>query len=141
MVLAVRKQIRLNCEALILVDEDTGRCTQLSLSEKAAGVGLSTASPVYCSRTAEPDHSLPDTPLLDAAMGRRPEYSGSNWQFNIKYLPESDMMRIYWLLHVLDRFCVCDAPYHEMTMLCPEFAMPRSYLVKQGRHDLNEITT
>ena len=61
MALAVGKQIGLNCEALILVDKDTGRRTQLPLSENAGGVGLSTATSVYCSRTAEPDHSLPDT--------------------------------------------------------------------------------
>ena len=82
MALAVGKQIGLNCEALILVDEDTGRRTQLPLSENAAGVGLSTTMSVYCLRMAEPDHSLPDTPLLDAAMERRPEHSGRTRQFN-----------------------------------------------------------
>ena len=54
-------------------------------------------------------------------------------------LPEEEKIRIKEVLHILDRFCVGDAAYHA---LCEEESgLPRSYLVKQCRSDINKSFT
>lgn len=50
-------------------------------------------------------------------------------------MPEDEKIRIKEVLHILDRFCVGDAAYHA---LCEEEnGLPRSYMVKQCRPDIN----
>ena len=41
------------------------------------------------------------------------------------------------VLHIMDRFCIGDAAYHELTMV--EKGLPRSYLIRQERNKLNNI--
>lgn len=41
------------------------------------------------------------------------------------------------LLYIMDKFCVGDAAYHEVSMIVDD--APRSYLIKQCRSDLNKI--
>lgn len=55
-------------------------------------------------------------------------------------LPEKDKTKIKEVLHILDRFCVSDASYHALTVL--ESGLPRSYMIKQCRGDINntEVT-
>jgi hypothetical protein len=54
-------------------------------------------------------------------------------------LPEVEKTRIKEVLHILDRFCVGDAAYHA---LCEdENGLPRSYMVKQCRADINSTFT
>lgn len=54
-------------------------------------------------------------------------------------LPEDEKIRIKEVLHILDRFCVGDAAYHA---LCEEEnGLPRSYMVKQCRADINSSFT
>ena len=38
----------------------------------------------------------------------------------------------------MDKFCVSDVAYHELSMVDQE-GMPRSYLIKQWRQDLNKL--
>ena len=52
-------------------------------------------------------------------------------------LPEQDKEKIEQILFLLDKFCVGDAFYHELTMIFD--GLPRSYLVKQCRDDLNKM--
>ena len=52
-------------------------------------------------------------------------------------LPEQEKGKIEQILFLLDKFCVGDAFYHELTMTFE--SLPRSYLVKQCRDDLNKI--
>ena len=52
-------------------------------------------------------------------------------------LSESDKEKVEKVLFLLDKFCVGDVFYHEMTMLVDD--LPRSYLVKQRRDQLNKI--
>jgi hypothetical protein len=50
-------------------------------------------------------------------------------------LPEKQKTTVKEVLHILDRFCVGDAAYHSLTVL--ESGLPRSYMVKQCRGDIN----
>ena len=52
-------------------------------------------------------------------------------------LSDEDMNRIEQILFLLDKFCVSDEFYHELTMY--EGELPRSYLIKQFRNNLNNI--
>lgn len=50
---------------------------------------------------------------------------------------DEEMARIEQILYLQDKFCVSDEFYHELTMV--ENGIPRSYLVKQKRKDLNKL--
>ena len=52
-------------------------------------------------------------------------------------LPEGEKNRIEQILFLLDKFCVGDNFYHELSMMVD--GLPRSYLVKQCRQDLNNM--
>ena len=52
-------------------------------------------------------------------------------------MPEEDKEKIEQILFLLDKVCVGDAFYHELTMTFDD--LPRSYLVKQCRDDLNKM--
>ena len=41
------------------------------------------------------------------------------------------------LLYIMDKFCVGDAAYHEVSMIVDD--TPRSYLIQECRSDLNKI--
>jgi hypothetical protein len=52
-------------------------------------------------------------------------------------LSEMDKSKVEKILFLLDKFCVGDNFYHEITMLVDD--LPRSYLVKQRRDKLNKL--
>lgn len=52
-------------------------------------------------------------------------------------LSDEDKSKVEMVLFLLDKFCVGDSAYHEMTMLFDD--LPRSYLVKQKRNMLNQM--
>ena len=52
-------------------------------------------------------------------------------------LSDEDKTKIEQVLFLLDKFCVGDSFYHELTMTVN--GLPKSYLVKQRRDQLNEI--
>ncbi|XP_077866238.1 uncharacterized protein LOC144353838 [Saccoglossus kowalevskii] len=54
-------------------------------------------------------------------------------------LPENEQYEIYELQHLLDRFSISNEAYHELTMTVSGKNLPRSYLVKQCRKNLNEV--
>ena len=139
--LAVGRQIGLDVdvESLVVKDCTTGTLSQLPLSSDAARVGLSSSAPVYCSKTSDPQQDTPPTFRLDASSSQRTEPNERSRKFS--ELPVSEKAKIYRLLQILDRFYISDAAYHEVTMTFPDLPMPKSYLVKQSRAHLNNLTT
>ena len=55
-----------------------------------------------------------------------------------KDLPDEDQQDIQQVLYIMDKFCIGEAAYHELTC-CPGGELPRSYLVKQCKEDLNKL--
>ena len=49
-----------------------------------------------------------------------------------------DQNKIKQVVYIMDSFCGSDAAYHELTMMDMN-GLPRSYLIKQCRKDLNSI--
>ena len=58
---------------------------------------------------------------------------------NTKYgnLSEEEQKQIEEILYLLDKFCVGDSFYHELTMVTE--GLPRSYLIQQCRTELNKV--
>ena len=50
---------------------------------------------------------------------------------------DSDMEKVEQILYLLDKFCVSDEFYHEFSRI--ENGLPRSYLIKQRRSDLDKL--
>ncbi|PFX16953.1 hypothetical protein AWC38_SpisGene18745 [Stylophora pistillata] len=47
--------------------------------------------------------------------------------------------KVEQVLYLLDKFCASDELYHKLTIMCDE--LPKSYLIKQKRRQLNDICT
>lgn len=60
-------------------------------------------------------------------------YNGTSFQ----NLSQEGQDTVRSLLYIMDKFCVGDAAYHEVSMIVDD--APRSYLIKQCRSDLNKI--
>ena len=58
---------------------------------------------------------------------------------SFKDLPEEEQKKVKNILFVLDKFCIGDAAYHELTMSDGGEDLPRSYLIKQCKDDLNKL--
>lgn len=58
---------------------------------------------------------------------------------SFKDLSESEQDLVKNVLFVLDKFCIGDAAYHELTMSPGGEGLPRSYLIKQCKTDLNSL--
>ena len=56
---------------------------------------------------------------------------------SFQQLPEDDKDTIRALLYIMDKYCVSDSAYHEISMIVD--GLPRSYLIKQCRKSLNSI--
>ena len=54
-----------------------------------------------------------------------------------KNLPE-EKQKVKTILFLLDQFCIGNAAYHELTMLCD--GLPRSYLIKQCKDEMNKMS-
>ena len=54
-------------------------------------------------------------------------------------LSEEDQDKVKSVLFLLDKFCIGDAAYHELTMCSGGEDLPRSYLIKQCKDDLNKL--
>ncbi|XP_067034418.1 uncharacterized protein [Acropora muricata] len=63
------------------------------------------------------------------------DYEGNNGSASFDNLPEDEKETVRALLYIMDKFCVSDAAYHEVTQISDD--IPRSYLIKQCRSDLN----
>ena len=56
-----------------------------------------------------------------------------------KELPDEDQQDIQQVLFVMDKFCIGEAAYHELTCCPGGEQLPRSYLVKQCKENLNKL--
>jgi hypothetical protein len=56
-----------------------------------------------------------------------------------KELSEDEQQKVKNILFVLDKFCIGEAAYHELTMVCEGEDLPKSYLIKQCKETLNKI--
>lgn len=65
------------------------------------------------------------------------EYNGAT-KSAYHSLSEEEKDKVKNVVHIMDAFCVSDAAYHELSMTEHE-GLPRSYLIKQCRQDLNKL--
>lgn len=56
-----------------------------------------------------------------------------------KNLSEADQQKVKNVLFILDKFCVGEEAYHELSMIDGNDGLPRSYLIKQCKDDLNKL--
>ena len=56
-----------------------------------------------------------------------------------KELTDERKQKVKSVLFILDKFCIADAAYHELTMTCENDSLPRSYLIKQCKDELNKL--
>ena len=65
-----------------------------------------------------------------------PTNTGSTSKYST--LTEDDKKKVEEVLFLMDRFSVSEEFYHQLTMVCD--GLPRSYLVKQCKNHLNELS-
>ena len=56
-----------------------------------------------------------------------------------KYLAEADQQKVRNVLFNLDKFCIGNQAYHELSMLPQNEELPRSNLIKQLKYDINNL--
>lgn len=56
-----------------------------------------------------------------------------------KNLTEADQQKVRNVLFILDKFCIGDEAYHELSMIDGNEELPRSYLIKQCKDELNKL--
>ena len=56
-----------------------------------------------------------------------------------KDLTEADQQQVKNVLFILDKFCIGDKAYHELSMIDGNEELPRSYLIKQCKDELNKL--
>jgi hypothetical protein len=66
-------------------------------------------------------------------------YSTNQEKRGYKDLPEDKKENVKSVLFALDKFCVGEAAYHELTMTPGGESLPRSYLIKQCKEELNKL--
>ena len=59
---------------------------------------------------------------------------------NYQDLPEEEKDKIKQILFIMDKFSIGEAAYHELTMTAVGEELPRSYLIRQCKEPLNEIS-
>ena len=72
------------------------------------------------------------TPITHCALKK-------NGQKGFNDLSEEDQDKVKSVLFLLDKFCIGDVAYHELTMCSGGEDFPRSYLIKQCKDDLNKL--
>lgn len=58
---------------------------------------------------------------------------------SFKELSKGDQDKIKEIVYLTDKFCIGEAAYHELTLACGGESLPRSYLVRQSKNQLNEL--
>ena len=77
----------------------------------------------------------------ETGMHHEIKYSSSiqNASNSYKELSDDEKDVINQVVFITDRFCIGEAAYHELTMGELGSDLPRSYLIKQCKHDLNKL--
>ena len=78
--------------------------------------------------------------LSDTTTGDNVDLTFSNSAGKAAYrlLNDEEKDKIKQVVYIMDSFCVSDAAYHELSMIDTN-GLPRSYLIKQCRQDVNSI--
>lgn len=56
-------------------------------------------------------------------------------------LPNQEQQEIQQVLYVMDKFCIGEAAYHKLTCCPGGEELPRSYLIKQCKENLNKLSS
>jgi len=67
------------------------------------------------------------------------DYSSEGNPKSFKDLSDKEQEKVKCVLFLTDKFCISDSAYHELTMTTGGDNLPRSYLIKQCRENLNEL--
>ena len=82
---------------------------------------------------------LPDSASFtdDKGESHNVDYSSGNTPKSFPELPEDEQEKVKSVLFLTDKFCISDAAYHELTLTSGGQDLPRSYLIKQCKENLN----
>lgn len=61
------------------------------------------------------------------------------WEKGFNDLSKEDQDKVKSVLFLLDKFCIGDAAYHELTMCSGGEYLLRPYLIKKCKDDLNQL--
>ena len=67
------------------------------------------------------------------------DYSNDGRKNSYNNLSAEEKEKVQQILFIMDSFCISEAAYHELTMTVGGEKLPRSYLVKQCKNDLNSL--
>ena len=67
------------------------------------------------------------------------DYSSKENPKSFKDLPDEEQEKVKCVLFLTDKFCISDSAYHELTMTTGGDNLPRSYLIKQSKENLNQL--
>ena len=67
------------------------------------------------------------------------DYQAEEKRKSYKDLSEEEKEKVKQVLYITDKFCIGEAAYHELAMTDGGGKLPRSYLVKQCKNDLNSL--
>jgi hypothetical protein len=56
-----------------------------------------------------------------------------------KELPVEEQQKVEQILYIMDKFCIGEATYHELTCCLGGKNLPRSYLIKKCKEDINKL--
>lgn len=56
-----------------------------------------------------------------------------------KELPVEEQQKVEQILYIMDKFCIGEATYHELTCCLGGKNLPRSYLIKECKEDINKL--
>ena len=115
--------------------------TYISRAESALWFSKHFGLDVESMLVKESDTGKKHTVILEAGTKdtQDPTANSEPGEKNNRYnsLTEQEKTQIEEILFVLDKFCVNDSFYHEFTMITN--GLPKSYLIKQCRNDLNKL--
>ena len=66
-------------------------------------------------------------------------YSDKAGKKSYQNLSEEEKQKVQSVLFVLDKLCIGEAAYHELTMIADGESLPRSYLIKQCKEELKKL--
>jgi hypothetical protein len=75
----------------------------------------------------------------DEGVSHTIDYTIEDRKKGYKDLSEEEKEKVQQVLYITDSFCIGEAAYHEFTMTEGGEKLPRSYLVKQCKNDLNSL--
>ena len=67
------------------------------------------------------------------------EYQIEDRKKSYNELSDEEKEKVQQVLYITDRFCISEAVYHELTMAVNGEDLPRLYLVKQCKTNLNRL--